>query len=559
MWRRWRDLSRRERRETLLAIALLPLARASLKTFGANRTLAWVAPAGAGPKLDTAGAVEGARRAAYAVARASNRGPHAGNCLSRSVALMWLLRRRGIDGQVRFGARTIGGKFEAHAWVEVNGVVINDHDRVTRSFATLQSPGPDVQRSGPAPLTLVQRTLLACLRPSTDDVLSAVSRLTETHWDHLIAYATAQQVRPLLLRRLTAADVRRHVPARTLERLEGDCRVMTVRNMRALADFGVVAGALARHDIAVIALKGVHLAATVYADAGLREMLDIDVLVKPADARRAFEVVRELGYRPVEEGAHPSGAPPNHLPRLLMPGRRGIEIHWDVALAAHMRRADSEGFWNRAVGAVIGGTPTLVLCPEDVILHTCVHASYHHWFDFGLRPYCDVAAVIRAAPDLDWDGVVDRAQHNGWSRGVYLTLRLAKVLLAAAVPESVLESIKPPEFDEALVEFARLEVMSPVSVSPRMAGLAAAAGPGARVRHLLRRAFPGLRAIEREYGLPAGSRRALLYQPVLLRDLLRRHSRDLYRLLFLREKHSLAAARRRHALLTWLDGSFGVE
>ena len=48
------------------------------------------------------------------------------NCLERSLVLCWLLERRAIGGQLRIGARKQDGRFEAHAWVEVDGSVLND-------------------------------------------------------------------------------------------------------------------------------------------------------------------------------------------------------------------------------------------------------------------------------------------------------------------------------------------------------------------------------------------------------------------------------------------------
>lgn len=59
-----------------------------------------------------------------AVNRAGRYVPGA-TCLSRSLALAWLLRRRGVDASVCIGARQDLGRFEAHAWVEVAGVAIN--------------------------------------------------------------------------------------------------------------------------------------------------------------------------------------------------------------------------------------------------------------------------------------------------------------------------------------------------------------------------------------------------------------------------------------------------
>lgn len=57
------------------------------------------------------------------------------NCLERSLALWWLLRRRGIASDLRIGARKESELFEAHAWIELNGVVLNDSDGAHLHFA----------------------------------------------------------------------------------------------------------------------------------------------------------------------------------------------------------------------------------------------------------------------------------------------------------------------------------------------------------------------------------------------------------------------------------------
>lgn len=47
-------------------------------------------------------------------------------CLERSLALWWMLRRGGNDAKVRIGGRKEGEKFEAHAWVECEGIELTD-------------------------------------------------------------------------------------------------------------------------------------------------------------------------------------------------------------------------------------------------------------------------------------------------------------------------------------------------------------------------------------------------------------------------------------------------
>jgi hypothetical protein len=48
------------------------------------------------------------------------------SCLEESLVLVYLLRRQGIDSQLRIGVKKNIPKFEAHAWVESGGVALNE-------------------------------------------------------------------------------------------------------------------------------------------------------------------------------------------------------------------------------------------------------------------------------------------------------------------------------------------------------------------------------------------------------------------------------------------------
>jgi hypothetical protein len=62
------------------------------------------------------------------------------NCLEQSLVLWWLLRRLGIAAELRIGARKEVGRFEAHAWVEVDSVVLNDAGAEHRHFVPFDGP-----------------------------------------------------------------------------------------------------------------------------------------------------------------------------------------------------------------------------------------------------------------------------------------------------------------------------------------------------------------------------------------------------------------------------------
>jgi hypothetical protein len=128
----WQRLSARERREFLEFIILIPAARVTLLTAGFRRCAEYGRPAATASALrdpDVAASLTSGLR------RAARFGPYRGNCLSQSLSLLWALRRRGIDADLRLGARMTDGMFSAHAWVERRGRVLNDTPDVTVRFA----------------------------------------------------------------------------------------------------------------------------------------------------------------------------------------------------------------------------------------------------------------------------------------------------------------------------------------------------------------------------------------------------------------------------------------
>lgn len=59
-------------------------------------------------------------------------------CLHRSLALAWMLNRRGVPAEIRIGVREAQGLFAAHAWVEVHGNRIGEIEDVTSRFHILK-------------------------------------------------------------------------------------------------------------------------------------------------------------------------------------------------------------------------------------------------------------------------------------------------------------------------------------------------------------------------------------------------------------------------------------
>jgi hypothetical protein len=56
-------------------------------------------------------------------------------CLQRSAATVCVLRRLGVPAELVIGAQPL--PFRAHAWVEVQGMIVNDKASATETYAVL--------------------------------------------------------------------------------------------------------------------------------------------------------------------------------------------------------------------------------------------------------------------------------------------------------------------------------------------------------------------------------------------------------------------------------------
>jgi len=126
-------LSTEEKRVFLSAVLLLPLIWLVLRLFGLAHLQAWIdrVPFAARMQLSVAELSD----IGALVNSAARYTPSPVTCLTRSLLLRWLLRRRGIASVLRIGVQLVEGRLDAHAWVEYQGVPINDAPDVGQRFA----------------------------------------------------------------------------------------------------------------------------------------------------------------------------------------------------------------------------------------------------------------------------------------------------------------------------------------------------------------------------------------------------------------------------------------
>jgi MFS family permease len=166
------------------------------------------------------------------------------------------------------------------------------------------------------------------------------------------------------------------------ERIAGNLVENTERLARALALQAQVSEWFAAAGIQHIFLKGTTQSPHFVSDPRLRPQYDLDLFCPPEDARRAWNLLIERGYEPVEK---PGDHPTDHLPSLVRKtgwewrgGTHfdpecplGIEVHlqfWDES-TERLRAPGVDEFWTRRSGQALD-TP-------DALAYAALHLLRH--------------------------------------------------------------------------------------------------------------------------------------------------------------------------------------
>ena len=261
-------------------------------------------------------------------------------------------------------------------------------------------------------------------------------------WELVCTMADWHRLDPLLYRMLqrTRPDL---VPKPILERLSGALANTTHYNLMLTSALTRLAALLRDNEIPFLPLKGILLAQQALGDLSLRRSSDLDLLVRPCDARRTLDLLcRELGYVP------DIAYSPNQL-RLLFQTEKEIklysgglllELHWRYAQIPETYPSDPTLFSEVCAYQELGGTRFPVLPLPDQFSYLCFHGTRHLWV--RLFWLADLGFLINRFPDLDWDAVLSRARALGQEQALALGLALSAALFQLSLPKPALDLIQ---------------------------------------------------------------------------------------------------------------------
>lgn len=397
---------------------------------------------------------------------------------------------------------------------------------------------------------------ILALRSDRKDKIALV---TDDQWEQLLTLAKVQHVTPLVYTRLRDKGMETAVPPNIWHTLQLQYQLNTMRNLSLYRELKQLAIRLAEAAVPLIVLKGAFLADAVYDSMGERIVGDLDLLVPIDNLPQVLEISKELAYQPdkpiILEAVLRRQ---RHLPFFIHPERLlVVEWHTHIVHPDARHVIPLQPLWDRAVQSSVIDIPILTFCPEDLLLHVAEHLSYHHEFSFGLRSLCDISVICdHYQAEIEWAGLVERVNTWRWERGVYLAFRLAVDHLGAAIPQAVLDGLRPKDFIDELLQTAVSQLFTDPrtfdSVPTAYRELKKATSLPEKAGILYRSLFPTPERMQVRYGLDAhamGRMQRYLYR---WRDLLRQLQQNRQRRATLTTAVQ-PAIRRRNQLSTWMD------
>lgn len=270
-------------------------------------------------------------------------------------------------------------------------------------------------------------------------------------WEYVLGTAFRHGLMPFLYWQVnaTAADL---VPTSVMGQLRDQFHRNVARNILLTLELRRVLSLFEENGITAIPYKGPALALALYGDTAFRQFSDLDLLIFKQDLAKATDLLLSLGYHtPYRLGSRRESAYLRSMREQLFThpdGKVHLEIHWALAPEPFAPSLNSERFRERLEETTFDDLETRTLSPEDLLLILCVHGGKHIWE--RLAWLCDIAELIVAHPDMDWEGLLTEARVLRVHRLLLLGLSLINELLEVPLPKTLGQEIKADSTVKAL-------------------------------------------------------------------------------------------------------------
>jgi hypothetical protein len=194
---------------------------------------------------------------------------------------------------------------------------------------------------------------------------------------------------------------------------------------------------LEEHGIRAVPLKGPPLSEYLYHDPAVRSSLDIDFLVPRDQIFKVRDLLLARGYTLTSKLHWNSDSAclasrENEISFVDSYGTVSVDVHWRLMPPYFASPFDGMEATPALASIELAGRTIQTLAPEPLLLYLCSHGAKHAFN--RLAWICDIAALLKKCPDLDWPAILGQVARTHTSRQLWVGVQLAVDLLGAPFP-----------------------------------------------------------------------------------------------------------------------------
>ncbi len=343
-----------------------------------------------------------------------------------------------------------------------------------------------------------------------DEEVSEVNRLLREvkDWEQLADSLIARGVGPLFYRHMQQLPDKERIPRSAQEKLKQTYYHTLSRNMVLYSVFRKVIKAFTDNGIPAVALKGIHLSEKLYGDIGLRQLSDIDLLVRKADGEKSLKVLREIGF--VQSGDEVSHLIADslgviHYPAMIFEGV-SVEIHIELHREKNNCRLDSEQIIARSETAVIHGVDTQVMEMYDLLIFLCIHLDKH--FLMGQVQFTNFMDIVNwiefQGERTDWQVLNERCKQYNSEDIVYKYLAMVIKYFRVSAPENISAKygyLLTAQDEKRFIQYLNGVKTESFGASGHIRNIAKKNSLGAKLHYLRMVVFPPERFMRNRFGI----------------------------------------------------------
>jgi hypothetical protein len=311
--------------------------------------------------------------------------------------------------------------------------------------------------------------ILCCARMRQDEATAGRVRALlhgELNWPDVVATAFQHHVASFLYEnlRITAKEL---VPTLWMDSMRQYVSESSGLALLLVSELVHIHEIFDAEQSPLIPYKGPVLSWLAYQNLTGRTFIDLDFVTQQANIPRATALLKAAGFSPEfspqEELAGRSGHAPGQYGFFREANRVHVELHTERTLRYFPAPLDFDKMSRRFLTVEIAGRRMRTFCIEDTLVMLCVHGAKHFWDRLAWS--VDVAELIKTQP-VDWDLCLQIALEMKSMRVFLLGLCLARDLLDAPLPPSILERIERDAKVRWLTEKVRAQFEGAADASP---------------------------------------------------------------------------------------------